>query len=86
MKLERIQLRKKHLHFVDLEDGIENRVFFCLFVFIFLDQVAQNCLCYSFSCKIQSGIGIIPYTEHTFDTMHVCQVLKHEVMEKLINY
>lgn len=35
MKLERIQLRKKHLHFVDLEDGIENRVFlsFCFYFF-----------------------------------------------------
>lgn len=32
MKLERVQLRKKHLHFVDLEDGIENRSFF---VFLF---------------------------------------------------
>lgn len=51
MKLERIQLRKKHLHFVDLGDGIGNS-FFCLFVFIFLDQVIQNCLCYSLSCKI----------------------------------
>lgn len=33
MKLERVQLKKKHLHFVDLEDGIGNSGFVFLFLF-----------------------------------------------------
>lgn len=86
MKLERVQLRKKTLALCRFRGWHRKQVYFWSLGFYFLDQVIQNCLYYSFSCKIQSEIGIFPYTKHTSYTMHVCQVLKHEVMEKLINY